>query len=558
MSVFVLPTTTTFATADAPSDVSCAPPEWSARAEYRTPAWRAATRPFAQRSTTVRGKTPARRELPVDACGDGRNTRRPSGRARRAPPPDRPPTHSAFHPEVPHGFLFACVRGRSCSPASPRSAPREPSRRQRTLSFDEWWGRPGRRHAHDTTASTAARLTFGVRDIIGRHAAKTREHARAAAPLEPRGHRFDRPRSRAGRRRRAAHLRPSARTRPLEPRDGHRPHRRLRGRQRDRSPLRELPGRAGDRTTASMDAAIAQAAHDTLVALYPSQKAQCDAAARGRSGHHAGRHRPRGTASLLGRVVAAGDPAEDAQRRLEPPRAALRRRLHRRQRAGEWRQDPISQLPPALGARWGTVRPFVVPSGRDLPRAASAAAVEHGLRRRLQRGEASRRRRHHDADRAHRRPDDRRHLLGLRRHAVAVRAAAALQPDRRGDRHADGIGRGRAGAPLRAGQRRDGRRRHRDLGVEVLLQAVAAGHRDPRSRSGHRTDGHRRPQPADRAATRRTARSARRPATWTGRTSRRRSRPIRPATPASAARSSRSCATSTGATTSPSRSSPTS
>ena len=63
---------------------------------------------------------------------------------------------------------------------------------------------------------------------------------------------------------------------------------------------------------------------------------------------------------------------------------------------------------------------------------------------------------------------------------------------------ADGIGRGRAGAALRAGQRGDGRRRHRDLGVEVLLQALAAGHRDPRGRSGHGTDGHRRRNPLTR------------------------------------------------------------
>ena len=36
---------------------------------------------------------------------------------------------------------------------------------------------------------------------------------------------------------------------------------------------------------------------------------------------------------------------------------------------GEWRQDPISRLPPALGAHWGTVRPFVAAVGPHLPRA---------------------------------------------------------------------------------------------------------------------------------------------------------------------------------------------
>jgi hypothetical protein len=31
--------------------------------------------------------------------------------------------------------------------------------------------------------------------------------------------------------------------------------------------------------------------------------------------------------------------------------------------AGKWRQDPISQIPVALGASWGEVRPFVIQSG---------------------------------------------------------------------------------------------------------------------------------------------------------------------------------------------------
>ena len=32
---------------------------------------------------------------------------------------------------------------------------------------------------------------------------------------------------------------------------------------------------------------------------------------------------------------------------------------------GRWRQDPISQIPLALGAKWGDVRPFVLTSGRQ-------------------------------------------------------------------------------------------------------------------------------------------------------------------------------------------------
>ena len=44
-------------------------------------------------------------------------------------------------------------------------------------------------------------------------------------------------------------------------------------------------------------------------------------------------------------------------------------------------------------------------------------------------------------------------------------------------------------AAPRAGERGDGRRRHRDLGVEILLPVLASGHRDPRSRSADRADG---------------------------------------------------------------------
>ena len=229
------------------SDVSCAAAGVEARAEYRT------HRSMAGSNTTVRTRsTTVHEKFKLDARNaltplvTGRNTRRPSGRARRAPPPDRPQTNSAFHPEVSAWLLFACVRRRSCSPVSPPSSPRErslPSGRSRSTNG----GGARARHARRRTRRHRRRaLTFGARTSVD-HAAETGEHAGAAAPLEPRGHRFVRPRSCAGRRGCAAHVRPPARARPIEPRDGHRPRRGLRGRQRDRSPLRELPGRAGDR-----------------------------------------------------------------------------------------------------------------------------------------------------------------------------------------------------------------------------------------------------------------------------------------------------------------------
>ena len=35
--------------------------------------------------------------------------------------------------------------------------------------------------------------------------------------------------------------------------------------------------------------------------------------------------------------------------------------------AGEWRQDPISQAPIALGAHWADVKPFVHRLGQPVP-----------------------------------------------------------------------------------------------------------------------------------------------------------------------------------------------
>src|SRR6266404_5655766 len=111
----------------------------------------------------------------------------------------------------------------------------------------------------------------------------------------------------------------------------------------------------------SMRAAIAQAAHDTLVALFPSQTGSFDArleedlgsiqdaVARGKGidlGHRA-------AAAIL--ALRAGDGSEHAE-----PRVGVD--FITSDEPGKWRQDPISQLPLALGAYWGGVKPFVLRS----------------------------------------------------------------------------------------------------------------------------------------------------------------------------------------------------
>src|SRR5437870_537273 len=111
----------------------------------------------------------------------------------------------------------------------------------------------------------------------------------------------------------------------------------------------------------SMKAAIAQAAHDSLAALFASQAPSFDAqleedlgdirdvGARGRGtelGHRA-------AAAIL--ALRADDGSEHAEARVGVDFLTS-------DEPGKWRQDPISRLPLALGAHWGEVRPFVLAS----------------------------------------------------------------------------------------------------------------------------------------------------------------------------------------------------
>ncbi|MBD8529732.1 MULTISPECIES: vanadium-dependent haloperoxidase [unclassified Massilia] len=113
--------------------------------------------------------------------------------------------------------------------------------------------------------------------------------------------------------------------------------------------------------SSSQDAAIAQAAHDTLVALYPRQAArfsawlQADLArlpddrAR-RDGIDIGR---RAAAAILALRAADGvyygEPVVGVDYQVSNA-------------PGAWRPDPVSRVPIALGAYWGDARPFVLPS----------------------------------------------------------------------------------------------------------------------------------------------------------------------------------------------------
>ncbi len=128
------------------------------------------------------------------------------------------------------------------------------------------------------------------------------------------------------------------------------------------------------RTARAVDAAVVQAAHDTLAALFPSQAMSFDTQlAEDLSRIHDDRAKRNGVD--LGRRAAAAIlalRASDGSQHLEElfgteylPAAG----------ANKWRQDPISDIPIALGSRWGElVAPFVLTSADQFPIPAPPAA----------------------------------------------------------------------------------------------------------------------------------------------------------------------------------------
>jgi hypothetical protein len=114
---------------------------------------------------------------------------------------------------------------------------------------------------------------------------------------------------------------------------------------------------------ASVDAAIAYAAHDTLAGVFPSQAATFRAALNEDLGRINDRGKDAGR--RVGRAAAAAILAERRNDRSEIPEPRVGIEFITSNAPGKWRQDPVSQIPLALGAHWGRVRPFVIESGRQ-------------------------------------------------------------------------------------------------------------------------------------------------------------------------------------------------
>jgi PAP2 superfamily len=109
----------------------------------------------------------------------------------------------------------------------------------------------------------------------------------------------------------------------------------------------------------SMNCSVAQAAHDTLCALFPSQKPAFDGQLANEL-TQVPNGRPKSDGVALGHQTASAIlalRANDGSGYVEP-RVGID--FITSNDPGKWRQDPISHHPLALGAYWGQVKPFVL------------------------------------------------------------------------------------------------------------------------------------------------------------------------------------------------------
>src|SRR6266478_9461662 len=111
----------------------------------------------------------------------------------------------------------------------------------------------------------------------------------------------------------------------------------------------------------SVDAAISQAARDTLIAMFPSQTATFDAyLAEDLAAIRNAQQKAKGID--LGQRTAAAILAMRLNDGAQVPEPRVGVDYFPSDQPGHWRQDPISLIPLALGAHWGQCIPFVVTS----------------------------------------------------------------------------------------------------------------------------------------------------------------------------------------------------
>jgi hypothetical protein len=126
----------------------------------------------------------------------------------------------------------------------------------------------------------------------------------------------------------------------------------------------------------AVEAAIATAAHDTLIALFPSQRSalddllaeDLDSIRDTASGAKANGMAVGAAAAAAILALRANDGSQHAEARVGVD-------FFPGTDPGDWRQDPISMSPLALGAHWAGVKPFVLRSS-DQFRAAAPPPLE--------------------------------------------------------------------------------------------------------------------------------------------------------------------------------------
>lgn len=128
--------------------------------------------------------------------------------------------------------------------------------------------------------------------------------------------------------------------------------------------LKRYPGYSGPLeafSDSSLDAAIAQSAHDTLVALYPRQASRLDSLLKADLGRL-----PATRAKLngidIGRRSAAAILALRANDGAYYEEAIVGEDYFPEYGPGQWQPDPVSRIRIALGAYWRRLTPFVLQS----------------------------------------------------------------------------------------------------------------------------------------------------------------------------------------------------
>ena len=202
----------------------------------------------------------------------------------------------------------------------------------------------------------------------------------------------------------------------------------------------------------------------------------------------------------LGQRCRGGHPRAANGRRIRSARAAREHRI-RLQRSARILAPGSDQPAPARARRaLGRGHAFRVEHADAVPRAGPSGDDERRVRDRVRRGEGGGRRRNHDADDAHAGADDQ----GI--YWAYDGTPSLCAPPRLYNQIAILIGNQQGldaielGAAARGRERRDGGRRDRVLGVEVLLPALAPDRGHPRVRPRDGADRPRRRKPARRSA----------------------------------------------------------